>query len=74
MIQNISNIKHKDSSNFFLIAGPCAIENEDMAMKIAERVITITDKLNIPYIFKDLLKKQIVLVLTVLLVLEMKRL
>lgn len=57
MIQNISNIKHKDSSNFFLIAGPCAIENEDMAMKIAERVITITDKLNIPYIFKGSFKK-----------------
>lgn len=57
MIQNLSNIKHKDSSNFFLIAGPCAIENEDMAMKIAERVITITDKLNIPYVFKGSFKK-----------------
>ncbi|MBS7332719.1 MAG: 3-deoxy-8-phosphooctulonate synthase [Weeksellaceae bacterium] len=57
MIQNISNIKHKDSSSFFLIAGPCAIENEDMAMRIAERVISITDKLNIPYVFKGSFKK-----------------
>ena len=57
MIKHLSNIKHKDSSNFFLIAGPCAIESEEMAMQIAERVITITDKLNIPYIFKGSFKK-----------------
>ena len=43
--------------NFFLLAGPCAIEGEDMAMKIAERIITITHKLNIPYTFKGSFKK-----------------
>ena len=52
MIQHLSNISHKDSKNFFLIAGPCAIESEDMAMRIAETVIKITDKYKIPYIFK----------------------
>ena len=57
MIQHLSNINHKDSKNFFLIAGPCAIENEDMAMRIAETVIKITDKYNIPYIFKGSFKK-----------------
>ena len=57
MIQHLSNISHKDSKNFFLIAGPCAIENEDMAMKIAETVIKITDKYKIPYIFKGSFKK-----------------
>ena len=57
MIETLSNIKHKDSSNFFLLAGPCAIESEDMALRIAERVITITDKLEIPYIFKGSFKK-----------------
>ena len=57
MIQHLSNISHKDSKNFFLIAGPCAIENEDMAMRIAETVIKITDKYNIPYIFKGSFKK-----------------
>ena len=57
MIQHLSNISHKDSKNFFLIAGPCAIESEDMAMKIAETVIKITDKYNIPYIFKGSFKK-----------------
>ena len=57
MIQHLSNISHKDSKNFFLIAGPCAIENEDMAMRIAETAIKITDKYNIPYIFKGSFKK-----------------
>ncbi len=53
----IPNIKHTDSKNFFLLAGPCAIENEDMAMRIAEKVIAITDKLEIPYVFKGSFKK-----------------
>lgn len=53
----IPKIKNIDSNNFFLLAGPCAIESEDMAMRIAERVIKITDKLEIPYIFKGSFKK-----------------
>ena len=57
MIQHLSNISHKDSKNFFLIAGPCAIESEDMAIRIAETVIKITDKYKIPYIFKGSFKK-----------------
>ncbi len=57
MIQSLPNIKHVDSKNFFLIAGPCAIESEEMALQIAEKVITITDKLNIPYVFKGSFKK-----------------
>ena len=43
--------------NFFLLAGPCAIEGEDMAMKIAEHIVNITHKLNISYIFKGSFKK-----------------
>ncbi|APD06338.1 3-deoxy-8-phosphooctulonate synthase [Flavobacteriaceae bacterium UJ101] len=57
MIQYLKNIKHKDSKNFFLIAGPCAIEGEEMAMQIAEKVVSITDRYNIPYIFKGSFKK-----------------
>ena len=53
----IMNLKHQSSNNFFLIAGPCAIEGEDMAMRIAERVVAITDKLKIPYIFKGSYRK-----------------
>lgn len=57
MIQHLENIRHKNSKNFFLIAGPCIIEGEDMAMRIAEKVISITDKYQIPYIFKGSFKK-----------------
>lgn len=51
MIHTISDLKKSD--NFFLLAGPCVIEGEDMALRIAERVVKITDKLGIPYIFRD---------------------
>ncbi len=53
----IPNIKHTDSNNFFLLAGPCAIEGEDMALRIAEKVVEITNKLEIPYVFKGSFKK-----------------
>lgn len=53
----IPKLKHIDTNNFFLLAGPCAIEDEDMALRIAETVLKITDKLKIPYIFKGSFKK-----------------
>jgi 2-dehydro-3-deoxyphosphooctonate aldolase (KDO 8-P synthase) len=56
-IDNIPKIKHVSSGNFFLLAGPCAIEGEDMALRIAERLTKISDKLNIPFIFKGSFKK-----------------
>lgn len=48
----IQDLKHTESGNFFLLAGPCVIEGEDMALRIAERIVKITDKLHIPYVFK----------------------
>ena len=56
-INTIPQIKNIDSGNFFVLAGPCAIEGEEMAMKIAEKLVTITDKLQIPYVFKGSFKK-----------------
>jgi len=56
-INNIPNIKNTDSNNFFLLAGPCAIEGEEMALRIAEKVVEITSELNIPYVFKGSFKK-----------------
>ena len=50
-------IKHADSELFFLMAGPCAIEGEDIALRIAERIVTMTDKLGIPYVFKGSYRK-----------------
>ena len=45
------------SENFFLLAGPCVIEGEDMAMRIAERVVSMTSDRNIPYVFKGSYRK-----------------
>ena len=56
-LERIPQIKHTTSNNFFLLCGPCAIEGEDMALRIAERVLNVTDKLQIPYIFKGSFKK-----------------
>lgn len=57
MITAVPKIKHLSSGNFFLIAGPCAIEGEEMAMEIAEKVSNICNRLEIPYIFKGSYKK-----------------
>ncbi|WP_299757563.1 3-deoxy-8-phosphooctulonate synthase [uncultured Pontibacter sp.] len=53
----IPKLNYTDSGNFFLMAGPCAIESEEMALQIAERIKTITDKLQIPWIFKGSYRK-----------------
>ena len=42
---------------FFLLAGPCVIEGEEMALNIAEHVKKVTDRLGIPYVFKGSFKK-----------------
>ena len=47
----------KKSDNFFLLAGPCVIEGEEMALRIAEHIVKVTDKLNIPYVFKGSYRK-----------------
>jgi 2-dehydro-3-deoxyphosphooctonate aldolase (KDO 8-P synthase) len=53
----LDKLKFTDSNNFFLMAGPCAIEGEEIALRIAERIVSITDKLEIPYIFKGSYRK-----------------
>jgi len=57
MINNIPKIKNTGSGNFFVMAGPCAIEGEEMAFKIAEKILDITSRLEIPFIFKGSFKK-----------------
>lgn len=56
-LNNIPQIKHTNSGNFFVLAGPCAIEGEEMAMRIAEKLVNITNQLEIPYVFKGSFKK-----------------
>ncbi|MBQ8360814.1 MAG: 3-deoxy-8-phosphooctulonate synthase [Bacteroidaceae bacterium] len=45
------------TDNFFLLAGPCVIEGEEMAMRIAEHVMAVTERLHIPYVFKGSYRK-----------------
>lgn len=56
-LNDVPKLKHINSNNFFLLAGPCAIEGEEMALRIAEKILGITDKLQIPYVFKGSFKK-----------------
>ena len=53
----IDYLKSSSTDNFFLLAGPCVIEGEQMALDIAEKVREITSRLNIPYVFKGSYRK-----------------
>jgi 2-dehydro-3-deoxyphosphooctonate aldolase (KDO 8-P synthase) len=53
----IPKLQHTKTGNFFLIAGPCAIEGRDIALEIADKIKRITDQLEIPYIFKGSFRK-----------------
>lgn len=50
-------LKSSKTNNFFLLSGPCVIEGEEMAMNIAETLLSTTSKLNIPYVFKGSYRK-----------------
>lgn len=57
VLNEISRIRHTQSGNFFLIAGPCVIEGRQICYDIAGKVAEITDRLHIPYIFKSSYRK-----------------
>ena len=57
MIESIPFIKNTDSGNFFLLAGPCVVEGEEMLYRTAETIKQITDKLKIPFVFKASYRK-----------------
>lgn len=58
MDNNISEyLSSSASGNFFLLAGPCVIEGEEMAMDIAENVLKTCSGLDIPYVFKGSYRK-----------------
>ncbi|MEE3034262.1 MAG: 3-deoxy-8-phosphooctulonate synthase [Bacteroidota bacterium] len=56
-LSNLSNISYPNSGQYLLIAGPCAIEGEEMALRIAEKIFNYTDTLKIPFVFKGSYKK-----------------
>lgn len=57
MNQTIFQSQSYNKNNFFLIAGPCVVENEEMVFSIAEKISSICKKLEIPYIFKASYRK-----------------
>jgi 2-dehydro-3-deoxyphosphooctonate aldolase (KDO 8-P synthase) len=57
ILEHIPYLKHLNSGNFFLMAGPCVIEDEESPFAIAEKIAEMTDLLEIPYIFKASYRK-----------------
>lgn len=57
ILENIEYLKKGNSNNFFLIAGPCVVEGEEVTYNIASELKTITDRLSIPFIFKASYRK-----------------
>jgi len=57
ILQNIPKLRQLETGMFFLLAGPCVVENEKMPFEIAEQILKITEKLGIPYIFKASYRK-----------------
>lgn len=54
---NIPGIKFIGSGNFFLIAGPCVVESEEIVFETAEHLIMLSEKYHIPFIFKSSYRK-----------------
>lgn len=56
-LQQLFANQQYDQNNFFLLAGPCVVEGEELVMEVADKVSTICKNLGIPYIFKSSYRK-----------------
>jgi len=56
-MMNLENLRNTESGNFMLLAGPCVVEGEENLLQVAERLVTITERLKIPFIFKSSYRK-----------------
>jgi 2-dehydro-3-deoxyphosphooctonate aldolase (KDO 8-P synthase) len=56
-LQDLFAQQQYNKNNFFLIAGPCVVESEELVMEVADKVSTICKKLGIPYVFKASYRK-----------------
>ncbi len=56
-MNTIDRLTSSPGGNFFLLAGPCVIEGEKMALDIAERLVAVTSELHIPFVFKGSYRK-----------------
>ena len=57
MLKDLFADQSFDQNNFFLIAGPCVVESEDLIMEVADKVSGICKNMGIPYIFKASYRK-----------------
>ncbi len=57
VLSTLPTIKNLESDNFFLLAGPCVVESEELTREVAKKVQDITDRLKIPFIFKASYRK-----------------
>jgi 2-dehydro-3-deoxyphosphooctonate aldolase (KDO 8-P synthase) len=57
ILKKIENIKYLDTDNFFLFAGPCVVENEKVAFDTAEKILEISEKYKIPFVYKSSYRK-----------------
>lgn len=53
----LHNLRHTDSGNFILLAGPCVVESEELLLEVAEKVSAVADRLKIPFVFKSSYRK-----------------
>jgi 2-dehydro-3-deoxyphosphooctonate aldolase (KDO 8-P synthase) len=53
----LQNLRHTDSGNFILLAGPCVVESEQLLLEVAEKVCAVADRLKIPFVFKSSYRK-----------------
>ena len=56
-LEDLFSKQQYNSINFFLIAGPCVVESEELIMEVADKVSAICKNLSIPYIFKASYRK-----------------
>ena len=56
-LPDLKLLQHTESQHFFLIAGPCVVESEELCMQVAQEVCALSDKWRIPYIFKASYRK-----------------
>ncbi|MEA2041104.1 MAG: 3-deoxy-8-phosphooctulonate synthase [Bacteroidota bacterium] len=57
MEYELSNLKHTDSNQFFMLAGPCVVESSENIFEIADELVRISDKYKVPLIFKASYRK-----------------
>jgi 2-dehydro-3-deoxyphosphooctonate aldolase (KDO 8-P synthase) len=54
---NIPGLQFSESGNFLLIAGPCVIESEEVVFETAEHLVMLSEKYNLPFVFKASYRK-----------------